>query len=228
MIGVRSDMGGQWRRLLIAASRANNLSSSLCLDRTLSNAVNTADRELSPRGDHRAPPTPAFIASGSRYPLLQPQYSQACQSLQCTTRGASQSFRRYSQRSSEDDYNVIEAEPELVRIDSYNEDGFVVNGTSVEGPILCTRNFWTHWAVPNFEALSQDSLAMVDLIKPIPDMVVIGCGGRMRMLPPDLRAWLSSRGIGLEAIDTANAVGLFNVLNQEGRIVVGGLLPSSL
>lgn len=58
----------------------------------------------------------------------------------------------------------------------YSDDGFVVNGIPVDGAIMCTSQLWTRWAVPDFDAISQDSLAMLDLFKPIPGECVLPQG----------------------------------------------------
>ncbi len=75
MMVVGSEIGGQWRRLLIAVSRVPNLSSSSYPDRTLWNAVTKADSDLSQRENHSQPPTPASINPSSD-PLLRSQYFQ--------------------------------------------------------------------------------------------------------------------------------------------------------
>ena len=57
------------------------------------------------------------------------------------------------------------------------------------------------------------------------DIVVIGCGETIQRLPDTLTRGLAAKGIAVEVASTANALATFNVLNQEGRITAGALLP---
>ncbi len=76
-------------------------------------------------------------------------------------------------------------------------------------------------------------------------VLVLGCGLRPEPLSDDLAQYLSKRGIKVEVLDSVrltgqvlrlqinlafsaqrNATGYFNVLNEEGRVVVGALLAA--
>ncbi len=59
------------------------------------------------------------------------------------------------------------------------------------------------------------------------DIVVIGCGETIQRLPDTLTQGLAAKGIAVEVASTPNALATFNVLNQEGRITAGALLPLS-
>lgn len=121
---------------------------------------------------------------------------------------------------------VIELEAGKTRLQGYLPQSFVVNTISVEGPILCLPETWLLWDVKGFEDITPDSLALLDLLDPPPEVVVVGCGSRIRVLSPALTQHLRARGISVEALDTRNAISYFNFLNDEGRQVVGALLPS--
>lgn len=83
------------------------------------------------------------------------------------------------------------------------------------------------------------------------EIFVLGCGARIQRVPEETRAFLRSRRVMLEAVDTVspihtlmrhacgpclivsrahlvggqvNACQIFNVLNQEGRVVMGGIM----
>jgi NADH dehydrogenase [ubiquinone] 1 alpha subcomplex assembly factor 3 len=98
----------------------------------------------------------------------------------------------------------------------------------VEGSILCFGDIWLSWSARSLKDITLDSLQLVDLVKPIPELVVIGCGPTIRKLPERFVRQLDERGINLEVLDTVNAVATFNILNQEGRAVVGALLPAGV
>jgi len=74
--------------------------------------------------------------------------------------------------------------------------------------------------------MTIESLALVDLVKPAPDLVVLGTGRAIQRIPEALQKALEERNVAIEAIDTVNAMSTFNILNQEGRKVVGALLPA--
>ncbi|EIE21692.1 DUF498-domain-containing protein [Coccomyxa subellipsoidea C-169] len=107
-------------------------------------------------------------------------------------------------------------------------NGFIVNNEDVEGAVLCVGNLCTVWNVKKREDITLDSVALLDLITPPPDLLIIGCGRSSMRLPKAFTDGLSSKGISVEAIDTANAAATFNILNQEGRKVAGALLPVGL
>lgn len=86
----------------------------------------------------------------------------------------------------------------------YLPNSFVVNTVNVEGPILCLPDTWLLWDVKGFSDITPDSLALLDLIDPPPEVVIIGCGSRIRQLPPGLQKHLQARGLAVEALDTVS------------------------
>lgn len=123
--------------------------------------------------------------------------------------------------------SVIVAEQGKTRLQGYLPGGFILNNTQVDGPILCLPELWLMWDVGSLADVGMDSLAVLDLMAPPPEVLVVGCGARVRRLPEALLAQLAERSIAIEALDTRNALACFNFLNDEGRIVVGALLPCS-
>lgn len=86
----------------------------------------------------------------------------------------------------------------------YLPHSFVVNTVNVEGPILCLPDTWLMWDVKGFDDITPDSLALLDLVDPPPEVVVVGCGNRIRQLHPLLTQHLRARGISVEALDTVS------------------------
>ena len=56
------------------------------------------------------------------------------------------------------------------------------------------------------------------------EVVIFGSGKRIRFPKPQWLAPLAERRIGLETMDTAAACRTYNILAQEGRVVVAALL----
>ncbi|KAL3147955.1 hypothetical protein ABBQ38_014250 [Trebouxia sp. C0009 RCD-2024] len=125
-----------------------------------------------------------------------------------------------------EEYDLIVAEAGLVRIEGYDDTGFIVNDVQVQGAVFLIGDLFTMWNVKSWQEVEPDSLSMLQLYKPAPDLVILGCGRRSQMVPPKLRTYFQQHKIAYEAIDTANAVSTFNILNQEGRKVAGVLLPA--
>ena len=110
-------------------------------------------------------------------------------------------------------------------IQSYNEEGVVVNGQSQSGPLLlCSVQGPQKWSADSFEALSQE--AFDDVLPFSPELVIFGSGKRIRFPAPKLIQGLIHKRIGVETMDNGAACRTFNVLAGEGRHVVLVLLPS--
>ncbi|KAL4439730.1 hypothetical protein ABPG75_002731 [Micractinium tetrahymenae] len=128
-------------------------------------------------------------------------------------------------RSKTEDFDLIAPDQGLARIEGLDDTGFIVKDVQVEGSIMLAGDVFTLWRVHRMADITLDSLALLRLLKPVPDLLVLGCGRRVQQVPPDLARQLHLMGVRVDALDTANAVATFNVLNQEGRKVVGALLP---
>lgn len=110
-------------------------------------------------------------------------------------------------------------------LESYGEGRFRVSGQYHEGSILLLPERVLAWPVARFEALSLDSLA--PLLAPdagAVELLLLGCGPRMRLVPGALRAALRAQGIGCEPMDTGAACRTYNVLLAEGRAVAAALI----
>lgn len=102
----------------------------------------------------------------------------------------------------------------------------MVNTISVEGPILCLPETWLLWDVKGFEDITPHSLALLDLLDPPPEVVVVGCGNAIRVLPPALTQHLRARGIAVEALDTVSqhwSCGVFTPGQGEGGLPEGSV-----
>jgi NADH dehydrogenase [ubiquinone] 1 alpha subcomplex assembly factor 3 len=75
----------------------------------------------------------------------------------------------------------------------------------VEGAVLCLPELWLMWDAPRLSGLSLDALAVLDAMAPPPEVLVVGCGARMRRLPEALSAQLAARGVAVEVLDTVRA-----------------------
>lgn len=108
-------------------------------------------------------------------------------------------------------------------VESYGDLQFRVSGQQFRSSVLVFPERSEAWPVASFEALTLDSLAPV-----IDDggiqVLLLGCGPKLQMPPPDLRGALREKGIGIEPMDTGAACRTYNVLLAEGRAVAAALI----
>ena len=125
-----------------------------------------------------------------------------------------------------DQINLIDNVPEdQLRFQGFNDTGFTVNGVEYEGSLLCVGNLIMSWKPKKLSEITADSLSLFQIIRPIPEILIIGCGRSIQPIDPELRRFVRSTGMKLEAIDSRNAASTYNILNEEGRIVAAALLP---
>lgn len=125
-----------------------------------------------------------------------------------------------------DQINLIDNVPDdQLRFQGYTDTGFTVNGANYEGSLIAIGNLILSWSPKRISDVTADSLAMFQLIRPIPEILLLGTGRQVQHVDPELRRFIRSTGMKLEAIDSRNAASTFNILNEEGRIVAAALLP---
>ncbi|KAH7576130.1 hypothetical protein ACOSP7_003754 [Xanthoceras sorbifolium] len=125
-----------------------------------------------------------------------------------------------------DQINLIDNVPEdQLRFQGYTDTGFTVNRVQYEGSLLCVGNLLMSWAPKKFSEITPNSLSIFQLVRPIPEILVLGCGRYIEPVDPEVQRFIRSIGIKLEAVDSRNAASTYNILNEEGRIVAAALLP---
>jgi uncharacterized protein len=111
-------------------------------------------------------------------------------------------------------------------IESYGDGRFRVTGAVHQGSILVYPDKTVAWPVEESAALTEESLAGIAAAGDAGtiDLLLIGCGPRMVMIPQKLRAALRSHGVVIEPMDTGAAARTYNVLAAEGRKVAAALI----
>ena len=129
---------------------------------------------------------------------------------------------------------LFEADSSNTYVESYGVRGFVINGASVIGPVVCFRTLFARWNLPLTDtdpdafAPTVDDIRFLQHITQLPDIVLLGTGKRLRHACVDepirafVRDTLKAR---LEVLDTPNAINTFNVVAAEGRSAVALLRP---
>lgn len=125
-----------------------------------------------------------------------------------------------------DQINLIDNLPEdQIRFQGFDETGFKVNGVKYEGSLLCVGNLLMSWSPKKFADITPESLSIFQILRPIPEILILGCGRHIEPVNSELRNYVRSAGMKLEAVDSRNAASTYNILNEEGRIVAAALLP---
>lgn len=121
--------------------------------------------------------------------------------------------------------NEIEFPDAQPPIDGYAPGGFRVAGRFHDGPILLSPaglQAWSGGAALDPAAVDA-ILALADQV----DVVVIGMGAELRLLPEAVQARFDAAGLGVEPMSTPSACRSYNVLLSEGRRAAAALTPVS-
>ena len=98
-----------------------------------------------------------------------------------------------------------------------------VNGARYESSLVVLPDrIVEDWNVQTFDALTQDNISALALLKP--ELVLLGTGEVLRFPDSKLLASLVAAGIGAEIMDTRAACRTYNILAEEGRNVAAALI----
>ena len=126
---------------------------------------------------------------------------------------------------------LFEVDSSNTYIESYGQNGFVINGVECRGPVACFRTVFALWNTTSKDGPLQASASDLDFLKlihPSPEIVILGTGKTIRHAAVDTEArkfvkdTLRAR---MEILDTPNAINYFNVLAAENRSAVALLAP---
>jgi len=109
-------------------------------------------------------------------------------------------------------------------IESYGPRGFKVSGIAYDGAILVMPLASQAWAPQTMAEVTLASFAPI-LAPGEVEILLLGCGRRMMLVPAELRQALRGHGIVTDAMDTGAACRTYNVLLAEDRRVAAALLP---
>lgn len=108
-------------------------------------------------------------------------------------------------------------------IQSYGDGWVQINGEKhTRSVVVSSTRGVRPWPCDRFEDLCPELFA--DLLGDQPEVIVFGCGTRMRFPPPAVLQPLMQAQVGLETMGTGAACRTYNILAQEGRQVVAALL----
>lgn len=107
-------------------------------------------------------------------------------------------------------------------IERYGDSGFRISGVAWTTSVLVRPTQTLAWDITRLEDLTEESLA--PLLDSDVEVLLIGCGARLGMILPKLRAAVRARGPVIDAMDTGAACRTYNVLLAEDRRVAAALI----
>jgi uncharacterized protein len=119
---------------------------------------------------------------------------------------------------------IREQPPGRQLIQGYQEGGFRIAGVRHQGSVLVLPDRTLAWPVSGLDQVTLESLAPIRAAEPTVEILLLGCGRRFAMAPPELRQALRDQGIALEPMDTPAACRTYNVLVAEERRVAAALI----
>ena len=111
-------------------------------------------------------------------------------------------------------------------LQAYGKGGFRVSDVQWAGAIIVFPTRTVSWNVKTLADLTVDAFAPVkEATDPPIELVLIGTGPRMALLPSKFQAALRAMGFSIDVMETGAACRTYNVLIGEERRVAAALLP---
>ncbi len=111
-------------------------------------------------------------------------------------------------------------------VQGYGKGGFRVSDQDWDGAIIVLPTRTLSWSATDVSSLGLTLFDPVrDAVDPPIELLLIGTGHRIVLLPSRLRADLRALGLAVEVMDTGAACRTYNVLIGEERRVAAALLP---
>ena len=109
-------------------------------------------------------------------------------------------------------------------VQSYGSGRFKVSQIEFEGSIIVLPERTISWAIDSLEDINLETLSPVFEVEPQIEILLIGCGAMMQLLPKQLTDTCRQRGLAVDPMDTGAACRTYNILASEGRRVAAGLV----
>jgi uncharacterized protein len=110
-------------------------------------------------------------------------------------------------------------------IQRYGPGRFTIAGETYRGSVLVTPIAVAAWpAAGTPDQWQETDLRPIHQLTPLPELLLVGTGSTMALLPKALRVALKARGIGCDVMDTGAACRTYNILLAEGRRVAAVLV----
>ncbi|XP_040572154.1 NADH dehydrogenase [ubiquinone] 1 alpha subcomplex assembly factor 3 [Lepeophtheirus salmonis] len=124
---------------------------------------------------------------------------------------------------------ILNEDAANLMVDSYDTTGFRLNNNiKAFGPIVLLPKGIFGWVVRSAKEINEESLCMFNILKPKPEIIVIGYGSPGDPIDPKTILKLKqTMKLNVEVLPTNKAVTTYNFLSSEGRAVAGAFIPPS-
>jgi len=109
-------------------------------------------------------------------------------------------------------------------IEGYGGGGFRVDGAIHKGSLIVLPTGIVEWAVADFSQIDAASMPPSLFADARVELLLLGCGARLQLVPGVLRDALRAVGTVVEPMDTGAAVRTYNILLGENRQVAAALV----
>ena len=109
-------------------------------------------------------------------------------------------------------------------IEAYGAGSFTIAGRRHQGSILVLADRALAWAPTSTAEITLESLEAVRNSVPAVEILLLGTGVRLELLPPAFRQAVRAWGPVLEPMATPSACRTYNLLLSEGRRVAAALI----
>jgi uncharacterized protein len=114
--------------------------------------------------------------------------------------------------------------PRSAPIDAYGKGGFVFDGMSHRGSLLCLPEAIWAWPVTAPHEIDKYSLQRVFTAASGIDTLIVGTGTEVWLPPRELRDALRALKVTLDAMQTGPAIRTYNIMIGERRRVAAALI----
>lgn len=121
-------------------------------------------------------------------------------------------------------YMEQQGSDDLLLVEAYGDGGFRLRGRRVEGSVLLVGDSFFCIDVEDLSDLTEAHFEKVFSAAEKPEILFVGTGAKMQLLPAALRRFLEAKGLMPELMDTGAAARTLNVLRMEDRRVAALLL----
>ncbi len=114
--------------------------------------------------------------------------------------------------------------PSRQPVDSFGNGGFRFGGMSHQGSILILPSGMRAWAVTSLQTCSPGDFAEVIRERNDIDMLLIGSGTVMDVLPVAAQQHFAEYNMAYDVMTTSAAIHIYNIVLAEGRRVAAGFV----
>jgi NADH dehydrogenase [ubiquinone] 1 alpha subcomplex assembly factor 3 len=112
-----------------------------------------------------------------------------------------------------------------IHITGYGPDFTMIGDVVAKGSLVLLPSVFLHWKPRTWQEVTSESLAILSFLHPVPDLVLFGTGLKYQAPSNSLHHFMKTFNIKYDIMATTNAMGTYNILNEEGRRVAAFIIP---